>query len=76
MANRLEKRGYPNFGLYPLRTRTRKSVSFLGLLKVWLGLCDIDFSQWPTKFLDEWWLVMTGSSLNRKSIASLTLLTY
>jgi hypothetical protein len=85
-ADRLQKRGWPNCGLCPLCKQTTESIDHLfvgcrftlriwGYIREWLGIPNILPNQWTGLPIKTWWDKMTsGSTPNRKAIASLTLL--
>jgi hypothetical protein len=81
-ADRLTKRGWPNCGLCPLCKQCTETIDHLlvhcryttrlwGLIKVWMGLNDLQPAQWANLDMAAWWSMMAGG---RKAMASLTLL--
>jgi hypothetical protein len=86
MADRLEKRGWPNCGLCPLCKQVTESVDHLFVhcrftmrlwtqVKEWLGIPDLVPSHWAGLSIAEWWRRMSHeATANRKAMASLTLL--
>ena len=54
----------------------RYTIRLWGSVKNWLGVHALDPSQWTDLSLSSWWLTMMGELiLNRKAMASITLLT-
>jgi hypothetical protein len=86
-ADRLRKRDWENCGLCPLCKQTEETNNHLfvhcryttriwELLKDWLGIQGIHPRQWGGLGIQEWWSSMVeGSSMHRKGLATLTLLT-
>jgi hypothetical protein len=86
-ADRLQNRGWPNCGLCPLCKQVTESSNHLfvhcrftvriwELLKQWLGLIGVNPSHWAGLSTNEWWSQLaSGSSPQRKALASLLLLT-
>ena len=86
-ADRLEKRGLTNCGLCPLCKQAQETAAHLffqcryskriwGMVKNWLGLHYLSFSDWtPGHGLGDWWISMSDSRTpNRKAMESITML--
>jgi hypothetical protein len=86
MADRLEKRGWPNCGRCKLCNQVQETASHLLYkcrftihiwynVKEWLGLQDVDPSSWhPMCSITEWWGEMIHKrAQSRKAMASLVM---
>jgi hypothetical protein len=86
-AHRLQKRGWPNCGHFPLCKQFTETTDHLfvlcrftiriwELLKKWPGLQDIHPRQWAGLNIKEWWSSSAdGATPRRKALELLTLLT-
>ena len=87
-ADRLARRGWPNCGMCQLCKREPETAAHLMFkcryslrvwegLKAWIGLDNLDTTQWQSYgSVEEWWCAITGATgARRKGLASLVLLT-
>jgi hypothetical protein len=85
-ADRLARRGWPNCGLCPLCKQVTESVDHLFVhcrftlrlwtrVKDWLGIPELTPSNWEGLSIEDWWRRMSyDARINRKAMASLTML--